>query len=200
MIHYQLRCDIDHAFDGWFKDSASFDHQAEAGLITCPLCSSVKVARALMAPAVARKGRRPSDIPMRSEAVPGPEHADQTGTMPAVAPPPLSAAVGPPMPDKLRSLLQHLRSEVEKHCDYVGRRASPKKLGGSITVRARHAAFTVRRPRRKLTRLRRKGLSSVSCRGFAGPIADQLRHVTAGCQSVQRGDLIKSALYGKRTC
>jgi hypothetical protein len=120
MIHYQLRCDIDHAFDGWFKDSASFDHQAEAGLITCPLCSSVKVARALMAPAVARKGRRPSDIPMRSEAVPGPEHADQTGTMPAVAPPPLSAAVGPPMPDKLRSLLQHLRSEVEKHCDYVG--------------------------------------------------------------------------------
>ena len=24
MIHYDLRCSQDHAFDGWFKDSAAF--------------------------------------------------------------------------------------------------------------------------------------------------------------------------------
>ena len=31
MIHYQLRCDAAHEFDGWFKDSAGFERQAEKG-------------------------------------------------------------------------------------------------------------------------------------------------------------------------
>jgi hypothetical protein len=45
--------------------------------------------------------------------------AEPNGVAPAV-----SSAVGalalPDMPEKLRSVLQQLRSEVEKHCDYVG--------------------------------------------------------------------------------
>ena len=35
MIHYQLQCAEGHGFDGWFKDSASFDDQAEAGFVAC---------------------------------------------------------------------------------------------------------------------------------------------------------------------
>ena len=52
MIHYQLRCDDEHGFDGWFADSASFEKQAKRGLVECPVCGSTKVERALMAPAV----------------------------------------------------------------------------------------------------------------------------------------------------
>ena len=52
MIHYQLRCKDGHAFDGWFKDSATFDKQATRKLVECPECGDTSVERALMAPAV----------------------------------------------------------------------------------------------------------------------------------------------------
>jgi hypothetical protein len=58
MIHYQLVCGDDHAFDGWFKDSTSFAKQAKRGLLECPICGTAKVRQALMAPAVPRKGRK----------------------------------------------------------------------------------------------------------------------------------------------
>ena len=53
MINYSLHCENGHEFDGWFRDSAAFDEQAAAGVIACPSCGSVKVQKALMAPAVA---------------------------------------------------------------------------------------------------------------------------------------------------
>lgn len=103
MIHYQLRCSQDHEFDGWFRDSASFDQQASRGLLECPECGDRRVARALMTPSVPKKGERP----------PAPEAA------PASPPAPVAVAA-PRMPDQVRAMLQRLRAEVEKHCDYVG--------------------------------------------------------------------------------
>ncbi len=55
MIHYSLVCDAAHEFDGWFRDSATFDAQASSGVVVCPYCHSAKVAKAVMAPHVARK-------------------------------------------------------------------------------------------------------------------------------------------------
>ena len=74
MIHYNLHCADDHAFDGWFKDSAAFDMQAGRGLITCPECGGSKVMRALMAPAIPRKGskRQTGDVDVLPPAVPAP--------------------------------------------------------------------------------------------------------------------------------
>ena len=103
MIHYDLRCREDHAFDGWFKDSAAFERLARRGLVECPHCGNVKVERALMRPAVAKGG---------SPRVPAPS---------SPPPPPTPAAVaGGPMPAQIRAMLQRMRAEVEKHCDYVG--------------------------------------------------------------------------------
>ena len=42
MIHYDLRCSQDHAFDGWFKDSAAFDRLAKRGLVECPHCGDAR--------------------------------------------------------------------------------------------------------------------------------------------------------------
>jgi len=119
MIHYELQCQGDHAFDGWFKDSASFDRQAEAGLIACPICHSVNVRRALMAPALGRGKRGGRDPAASEESIPTPAPAAQQGSAPATTPGSgiLAAA---DMPEKLKALLHQLRSEVEKHCDYVG--------------------------------------------------------------------------------
>lgn len=52
MIKFGLRCDNDHAFEGWFASSEAFETQAKRGFVTCPTCDSAKVRKALMAPAV----------------------------------------------------------------------------------------------------------------------------------------------------
>ena len=62
MIKYQLICDLTHEFEGWFQTGAAFDAQNEAGLVTCPVCDSVKVRRALMTPNLASPKRRRDDM------------------------------------------------------------------------------------------------------------------------------------------
>lgn len=113
MIHYQLRCGQGHEFDGWYKDSAAFETLARARLLECPHCGDQGVVRALMAPAVATD-RRPEP--------PAPAPA------PVASPPQPPGAVGGKMPDQVRAMLQRLRSEVERNCDYVGPRFAEEAL------------------------------------------------------------------------
>ncbi len=105
MIHYQLECAKGHGFDGWFRDSAAFDAQASRGLVECPSCGDTGVRRALMAPAVPTTGRV------------GGGRARAPARPPADAP---VAVAGERLPDHVRAMLQRLRAEVEKNCDYVG--------------------------------------------------------------------------------
>ena len=58
MIKYQLICDLSHEFEGWFQTSAAFDLQNQSALITCPVCGSANVRRALMTPNLASPKRR----------------------------------------------------------------------------------------------------------------------------------------------
>lgn len=104
MIHYQLRCGQNHEFDGWFKDSTTFERQAKRGLVECPICGDTKVTRALMAPAVTTR-----------EAAPPPQ-PPVPAKVAAVAP----QAPNGPIPAQLVAMLQRMRAEVEKNCDYVG--------------------------------------------------------------------------------
>ena len=114
MIHYQLRCGQNHEFDGWFKDSTTFERQAKRGLVECPICGDVKVDRALMAPAVStRNAPRVQEEAPTTEPVPSP---------PAQIAPPQEGpwAANAPMPARMVAMLQRIRAEVEKNCDYVG--------------------------------------------------------------------------------
>ncbi len=74
MIHYALRCAADHVFDGWFKDSATFEKMARRGLVECPHCGSAKVERALMAPAIAKAQTEAAPAPP-PPAAPAPAQA-----------------------------------------------------------------------------------------------------------------------------
>lgn len=110
MIHYRLRCGAAHEFEGWFQDSAGFDKLAKAGLVECTVCGNTQVERALMAPAVVssrRKAKPPAPPPAPAEAPPAQPSGQQM-------------AAGP-MPAQLVAMLQKLRAEVEKSCDYVGK-------------------------------------------------------------------------------
>jgi hypothetical protein len=57
MIRYALACAGGHEFEGWFSASADYDDQRERGLLACPVCDSHEIAKQIMAPAVAGRGR-----------------------------------------------------------------------------------------------------------------------------------------------
>ena len=69
MIKYQLICDQNHEFEGWFQTAVAFDEQVANGLVLCPLCDSVNVKRALMTPNLASpKRRKTNDSPAVSSS------------------------------------------------------------------------------------------------------------------------------------
>ena len=92
MIKYSVRCDKDHVFEAWFKDSATFDVQSKSGDIVCPQCGNNLVVKAPMAPRIVKSQQ--SDVSQESRAR---EVAERI----------LEAAV-------------EMRKEVEENCDYVG--------------------------------------------------------------------------------
>ena len=111
MIHYQLCCGDDHAFDGWFKDSAGFERQVGAGLVACPVCGSTAVRRALMAPRIGKRG-----VTVDPE---GRAEGEAKEAVPAKVPEKAVDTAGA-VPDQVRAMLQKLRAEVEKRCEHVG--------------------------------------------------------------------------------
>ena len=136
MIHYDLRCAAGHSFDGWFRGSAAFDQQAQAGLLECPVCASPQVSRAMMAPRLSRGARpalpTPAVTPERQGERPGEKGGAAAASEVAVGGP-------PPIPDRMRAVLQRIRAEVEQKCDYVGPRFAE-------TARAMHDGDVPPRP------------------------------------------------------
>jgi len=104
MILFDLKCSQGHRFEGWFRNGAAYEAQAAAHDIACPMCGDTGIAKAPMAPAIAKGSRARSD----AEAAP------------AEAPQPDSAMVEA-QAEVLRQL-RELRSQVEKSADYVGER------------------------------------------------------------------------------
>lgn len=138
MILYALRCDAAHEFEAWFRDGASFDRQAEAGVVTCPICGSTAVEKALMTPRVARHhGAR--DASAAPSARPDRPDPDTPGAAAEAGPGEAVATAGPSgeAADSLAragsaasrsalvrrhfaEALRTLQAEVERTCDDVG--------------------------------------------------------------------------------
>ncbi|KXV61599.1 hypothetical protein AD948_01170, partial [Acetobacter senegalensis] len=57
MICYRLQCENGHAFEGWYRDSATFVQLQQNGFLNCPECGTSDVRQALMAPAIAKGGK-----------------------------------------------------------------------------------------------------------------------------------------------
>jgi hypothetical protein len=129
MIHYALRCSAGHEFDGWFQSSAGFEAQAARGLLDCPVCADRDIQRAIMAPRL-NKGGHTEPVIEAPKAEPPQPPAE---TVPA------TRATTLPMPAQVRAVLQRIRSEVERTCDYVGPRFAD-------TARRIHAGEVTRRP------------------------------------------------------
>ncbi|MEQ1649860.1 MAG: DUF1178 family protein [Hyphomicrobiaceae bacterium] len=115
MIRYAVVCHKGHAFDGWFGSSDAFDRQAKRGLITCPKCSSTKISKGLMAPAISTKTRNKGSKAPVATSTSEIAH-NQTNTHVATQ----SAAAA--VPAEMLDLMRKVRKEVEAKADYVGPR------------------------------------------------------------------------------
>jgi hypothetical protein len=109
MIRYTLTCEQGHQFESWFANSAAYDKQSKRRLVSCPICGSVKVEKAIMAPRLGRAEKIEQAVPQTPPLSPSP---------PAPAKSPV-AMMSPPERE-LRKKLKELREHVTKNADYVG--------------------------------------------------------------------------------
>jgi len=110
MIRYALRCERDHTFESWFQTSSAFEQQVKRKLVSCPVCNSVKVEKAIMAPQiVSKKGRREVEAPP-------PQPQPPADPAPAQGSTPLLMA----QERELRTKLKELRDHIVKNADNVG--------------------------------------------------------------------------------
>ena len=165
MIKYQLICDQNHEFEGWFQSSAAFDEQAANGLLCCPLCDSDQVKRALMTPNLSSPKRRKSSTPSMADQLSDtqPSASNLASSVPT---PTLSSTVGhaapsgrvPVMRDEqvqafgaALAELRQLRQKIIKDCRDVGENfaeearkihygeAEPEGIYGQTTQEEREA-------------------------------------------------------------
>ena len=117
MIKYQLICDKSHEFEGWFGDSAAFESQQESGFLTCPVCGSADVRRALMAPNLASPKTRKTDLAeQQPSAQPEPQPQPQAPQQASAALPPAAAR----KKHELMSEMRTLQTKIRQECRDVG--------------------------------------------------------------------------------
>lgn len=108
MIALDLCCDRGHAFEVWFKDNAEYARQAKRKLLSCAVCGSAKVKKAVSAPALA--GTRSQNQHESKSPQPYATHPDA---------------------QKMAGLMKELgelRRKVEESADYVGDRFADEAL------------------------------------------------------------------------
>ena len=94
MIRFSLKCDKAHDFDSWFPSGEAYDRLLAAGHVTCPVCGSARVEKALMTPAL-----RPARAETPSAGADGPLRRAET---------------------PLEQAMAALRRQVEENSEYVG--------------------------------------------------------------------------------
>ncbi len=99
MIKYALGCAEGHNFESWFPDSAAYDKLRKRGLVACPECGSIKVEKAVMAPAVVGGDRAAAASPSGSVELVMDDRRKQA-----------------------REMIRRLKREIEANTDDVGSR------------------------------------------------------------------------------
>jgi hypothetical protein len=104
MIRYALACEHGHSFESWFQDSKAYEKQVKRGLVTCAVCGSAKVEKAIMAPRLS--GTKAS----RKAA------SEMTPATPDKSP----VAMISPQEQEFRQKLKEVREHLTKNADNVG--------------------------------------------------------------------------------
>lgn len=108
MIVFDLKCGSGHVFEGWFGSGEDFDRQQQMGLVACPVCADRSVTKAVMAPAVGRKGNQTAS-PLSPAAV-------------SSDPVPVGAGIDKEKMARLMHALVEAQAEALKGSEWVGGR------------------------------------------------------------------------------
>ncbi|MBB6252494.1 DUF1178 family protein [Nitrospirillum iridis] len=112
MILYEMKCGQGHTFDVWFRNADACDAQVAAGEVSCAVCGDRTVAKAPMAPRIAKsRGTRAEEAPAPALPAPAPE----------VTPAAMAEAASQG-PAAVMSLLREMRRQVEANATHVGDR------------------------------------------------------------------------------
>ncbi len=117
MIKYALACDNGHQFESWFQNSAAYDKQVKRKLVTCPICDSAKVEKAMMAPRLGASTKKRGGAPMIE--APAPEASAPAA---AAAPETNPVAMISSQEREFRTKLKELRDQLVKNSENVGQK------------------------------------------------------------------------------
>lgn len=122
MIRFSLNCAKGHAFEAWFRNGDTYDRQAKRGEVRCPDCGSAKVKKAIMAPAIGKRGRGEkapaSEAPREAPQADGAAQPPAAPSLPVPVPAPAEMHVA----GKLREALREMRNFIEQNAEHVGPR------------------------------------------------------------------------------
>lgn len=125
MIVFDLKCRNGHQFEAWFNSGSNFERLRKAGHVACSICGSTRVDKALAAPRISTSKKRGAAVEKGDAA--GAEAPTASATKPRDGGP-LSGPgryANDPAAAKATELMKQLsevRVQIEKNCDYVGKR------------------------------------------------------------------------------
>jgi hypothetical protein len=96
VIRYRLACCNDHEFDAWFRNGAEYDRSVAERTLTCIICGSSNVAKAVMAPRLATAVQRQASAP--------------------------EGASAPRSPSDIRRMIRELHETLQRKAENVGPR------------------------------------------------------------------------------
>ena len=106
MIKYSLKCcekncNSNEPFDGWFQNSKSYEHQINAGLLSCPYCGSLNIEKNLMSPSI--KSSKPKTLTKISKEIKENNYNKNKGSSFDVL-----------------TVLRNVKKEIQKNAEFVG--------------------------------------------------------------------------------
>lgn len=120
MIVFDLKCEDNHVFEAWFRNSETYEVQVVDGQIECPFCGSIEISKSLMSPNIAAKGNRHDQT--QDNKMSKLLSADHMIAASANVPDSMEASA-----EDVKRALEHMhntmknyRNHVKKECEYVG--------------------------------------------------------------------------------
>lgn len=101
---FNLACEHEHPFEGWFASVAAYDEQLERGLLECPVCASRSIRRMPAAPRLNLSSGRPAPAQGEPEDDAAP------------------AAAAMPTPQQLQAMWMKMARHLVRNTEDVGER------------------------------------------------------------------------------
>lgn len=125
MVIFDLICDSEHEFEGWFKNSQELVEQQASGLLTCPICDSGQVNKQVSAPKVGKKSN--SSVPSMPSNI-KPSNSDNESQVNSVSVSGGSSVVKNQAFGELQGMLKKVHDYVESNFKDVGNKFAEEAI------------------------------------------------------------------------